>query len=159
MTFDRMHRVARTTQVVRVASATRGFACICYFGKRFHLGFMGDEPSLSLELLFQWKFPGSLIFLLAVDRWSWGNLFVKSVSPHPFQKLFLRILWMLRFFSYKVFFYFKWRWSTNRLALPSKRGSEPAGTQVTSTRNESRNRNSSATRAGWFNWSSISIFN
>ena len=72
---------------------------------------LGDALFLSLELLFPWKFFGSLIFSLAGDRWSWGNLFVKSVSPHPFQKLFLRKLRLLRFF------YFHWAicWLRNEI--------------------------------------------
>ena len=41
------------------------------------------------------------------NRWLWGNLFVKSVSPHPFQKLFLRILRMLRFLYVLLAYIFK----------------------------------------------------
>ena len=55
--------------------------------------FKVDNLTYSFPL---WKFFGSLIFSLAVDRWSWGDLFGKSVSPHPFQKLFLRVLRTLR---------------------------------------------------------------
>ena len=53
-----------------------------------------------------WKFSGFFSFSLAVDRWKWGNLFGKSVSPHPFQKLFLRVLRTLRFISSLSYFLF-----------------------------------------------------
>ena len=65
-------------------------------GKGFIPDFWMNRSYLS-NFIHLWKFIGSLVFSLAVYRWSWGNLFGKSVSPHPFQKLFLRVLRTLRF--------------------------------------------------------------
>jgi len=56
-------------------------------------------------------------FLALVYRWQWGNLSEERVSPHPFQKLFLRILRMLRFFYFFRFVFFRFvtlSWNVTR---------------------------------------------